>query len=860
MAITCTEGDVKISEFGSVRSKQSQTISLQEYVNKVRSDTFKAQVEEYRRLADQPGHEAEAQAVKDRMPCIVPAGVCSGGHAVKNLVKHSGLLQIDMDHTLLRTAEVCRLLCELPYVTVVHKSFSQNGVRAFVRVAAEDVMRNYEQLYAAVGEAVSRHAAHNYDSKCKILTQPSFYSWDANAYYNPDAETFKMQWGEETAPETGTISETAADAGGAVSRGIISEATDSGRTVSGGAISEVTDSKRTDSGVTNSEKSVSEKSVSGTAASGTAASGTAVSGTTAPGFLVQFLNDFEHRNPFRRGERNDLALKLGRVSRSKGFSKKELEEVISLFIRRYAATDFTAEDIRQRITAGYQFIDSLPQKTEIPGEGSNRVHFPYDPAEPPDAGSEEEDLLEKNNELRAQSPYIPDSAYSGLPQFLKDCVQYASDPRERDIILLGSLNCCSALFPGVSFFYKNALYSSHFYHALVANAAAGKGVVAFILSLLDATQEYYDRQRRDQKKAFEKAQMAWEAEVHQALREHRSPDSDKKPEEPKAKYLKTSSTTSKSRLLEQLATNGELGCHMSSTEINTLISSLAQDYGKYEDILCKAAHHEEISQSYKIDGDPIVVPRPHLALIMSGTPEQFTGFFRSHENGLYSRFLIYTRQLNPHWETCAPGEGRVDLREHFHTLGKKLFEMHKLLLESPTLVTFTPGQWERHTQQFGVWLKSALVEGKEFPTSIVFRHGLLAMRLASILTIFRKWDDYRYAKEYCCTDADFDTAMQIIATVIEHSLLLGTSLPDTGHPPVAMRKFHQFEDVLKKLPRIFSYIDFINAAKELGISVSTAKRYLRKAVEQELVVKQKDKYRKRKKGKVNRGYKEMNPK
>lgn len=853
MAITCTEGDVKISEFGSVRSKQSQTISLQEYVNKVRSNTFKAQVEEYRRFAALPGHEAEAQRVKDGMPCIVPAGVCSGGHAVKNLVKHSGLLQIDMDHTLLRTAEVCRLLCELPYVTVVHKSFSQNGVRAFVRVAAEDVMRNYEQLYAAVGEAVSRHAAHNYDSKCKILTQPSFYSWDADAYYNPDAETFRMQWGEETAPEVGTISETAADAGGAVSRGIISEATDSGRTVSGGAISEVTDSKRTDSGVTNSEKSVSEKSVSEKSVSGIAASGTAVSGATAPGFLVQFLNDFEHRNPFRRGERNDLALKLGRVSRSKGFSKKELEEVISLFIRRYAATDFTAEDIRQRITAGYQFIDSLPQKTEIPGEGSNRVHFPYDPAEPPDAGSEEEDLLEKNNELRAQSPYIPDSAYSGLPQFLKDCVQYASDPRERDIILLGSLNCCSALFPGVSFFYKNALYSSHFYHALVANAAAGKGVVAFILSLLDATQEYYDRQRRDQKKAFEKAQMAWEAEVHQALREHRSPDSDKKPEEPKAKYLKTSSTTSKSRLLEQLATNGELGCHMSSTEINTLISSLAQDYGKYEDILCKAAHHEEISQSYKIDGDPIVVPRPHLALIMSGTPEQFTGFFRSHENGLYSRFLIYTRQLNPHWETCAPGEGRVDLREHFHTLGKKLFEMHKLLLESPTLVTFTPGQWERHTQQFGVWLKSALVEGKEFPTSIVFRHGLLAMRLASILTIFRKWDDYRYAKEYCCTDADFDTAMQIIATVIEHSLLLGTSLPDTGHPPVAMRKFHQFEDVLKKLPRIFSYIDFINAAKELGISVSTAKRYLRKAVEQELVVKQKDKYRKRRKRQGKQG-------
>lgn len=368
MAITCTEGEVKISEFGSVRSKQSQTISLQEYVNKVRSNTFKAQVEEYRRLAALPGHEAEAQRVKDGMPCIVPAGVCSGGHAVKNLVKHSGLLQIDMDHTLLRTTEVCRLLCELPYVTVVHKSFSQNGVRAFVRVAAEDVMRNYEQLYAAVGEAVSRHAAHNYDSKCKILTQPSFYSWDADAYYNPDAETFKMQWGEETGKET--------DA-----------ATDSEEAVSA--------SETTAGAAANSE---------GTATSGASASSARAA---APGFLTQFLNDFEHRNPFRRGERNDLALKLGRVSRSKGFSKKELEEVISLFIRRYAATDFTAEDIRQRITAGYQFIDSLPQKTEIPGEGSNRVHFPYDPAEPPDAGSEEEDLLEKTTNFVPSLPTFP---------------------------------------------------------------------------------------------------------------------------------------------------------------------------------------------------------------------------------------------------------------------------------------------------------------------------------------------------------------------------------------------------------------------------------------------------------------------
>ena len=101
--------------------------------------------------------------------------------------------------------------------------------------------------------------------------------------------------------------------------------------------------------------------------------------------------------------------------------------------------------------------------------------------------------------------------------------------------------------------------------------------------------------------------------------------------------------------------------------------------------------------------------------------------------------------------------------------------MHKLLLGIPHPRHLHPRTvGTPHATVLGMWLKSALVEGHEYPTSIVFRHGLLAMRLASILTIFRKWDDYRYAKEYCCTDADFDTAMQIIATVIR-------AQPAAGH-------------------------------------------------------------------------------
>ena len=442
-----------------------------------------------------------------------------------------------------------------------------------------------------------------------------------------------------------------------------------------------------------------------------------------------------------------------------------------------------------------------------------------------------------------------------LPVCPTRCCRYASDKRERDMTLLGCLNSCSALFPYVRFYYKKSLHSPHFYLATVAPAGTGKGIMAFTAVLLDPTQEYYDQIRRTNKKAYEQALLGWEAEQQQARREKRLPDINLKPEELKTQYLKISATTSKSRLIEHLAAAGEVGCCMTTTEINTMVSSLGQDCGKYEDILCKAAHHEEVSSSYKVDGEPIVVRHPHLALNIAGTQEQFYVFFRSLEVGLFSRFAFYTRQQNQQWESCAPGDEQVDLRSYFQTLGQELLEMHKVLLESPTLVSFTPAQWQLHTEMFSELLRHALVEGRDSSGSLIRRAGLLGMRLAAVFTIFRKWEDYRYAKEYGCTDEDFHTAMDITRTLIEHSLLLSTSLPDTTQPPVSMHRFHRLDEILSSLSRRFTYTEFVQTVKNTGMSESTGKRLLRKAVKLQYVVKEEDGYRKKRKSSSGRGYK-----
>ena len=785
--IANSESPGSVSEFPGVRSKTSRTITIREFVDTVRSYRYRQQVLEYRRLKALPGHEAEAQAIKENMPCIVPAGVCLNGHAVKDLSVHSGLLCVDLDHTNQRTLEVFGLACSLPFTYASIISISGEGIKMLVRVRTEDVRQDYARLYAAVGNAVSAHVGHPYDEKCKILTQPCFYSYHPGAYYNAEAVAFEM-------PDVVPASE---------KRKMLLSAAEA---IPGDVRGSVP--------------------------------------TSACGFIPRLLDDFERNNPFRRGNRNDLALKLGRVAGSKGFSPDEMGKLISLFSDRYASSDFTAEDIRQRVVTGYQFVECLPKEQKEPARGQKGVRVTYTPVYGPNEDDAPEVVLEKNDELRADAPYIPDTVFARLPDFLTRCCRYTSDKRERDMALLGCLNSCSAIFPYVSFFYKKSLLSPHFYLAVVAPAGAGKGALGFTSILLDATQEFYDRLRREQKKEYDQKLLAWEQEQQQARHAKRLPNLDLKPEEPQAQYLKISATTSKSRLIQSLAAAGEIGCCMTTTEINTLVSSLGQDCGKYEDILCKAAHHEEVSSSYKIDGDPIVVRHPHLALSIAGTQEQFRNFFRSLEVGLYSRFGIYTRQQSQLWESCAPQEGEVDLHSYFYGLGSELFEMHKLLLQSPTLVTFSPQQWQQHTAHFSLLLKRTLLEGRESSSGIVYRNGLLAMRLAAILTIFRKYTDYAYAKEYCCTDDDFRTAMDIAHTLLEHSLLLSTSLPDTSLPPVSMHKFHQLEDTLASMPRVFTYMDFVRAVQENGACARTGKRWIQKAVKAQLIIKEGDNYKK----------------
>lgn len=381
--------EILFSEFPNVRSKCAHTITLQQFVDKLRSDTYQSQVLGYRQLCTEPGREAEAAAVKGNMPCIVPAGICSGGHAVVHFVQYSGIVCIDLDHTDSRTEEIMQTLQALPYVAAAFRSISGAGVKVFVRTTPH--AGGYDPLYKAVGQAIGKAAAHPYDEKCKTLTQPCYYSYDPQAYYNPQAEAFVYVPQNET-----------------------------------------------------EERLKIPDSESDTEAQTEPADEEAV---------AKLIDYFEREFPFRAGQRHYICLKLGRTAGHRNFSHESLMLLIDNFAKRHAMSDFDENDIRSRVRAGYQYFNSQKEEQKQGDRAHFRAQAHYRGQMPTCEGENDmESIADFNEELRAELPDIPDEVFESLPEFLQRCVQNPMNNRERDIMLLSAIICCSALLPYISFF------------------------------------------------------------------------------------------------------------------------------------------------------------------------------------------------------------------------------------------------------------------------------------------------------------------------------------------------------------------------------------------------------------------------
>lgn len=774
------------SFYFSVFDEHAVDMTLKEFVKLLRGERWKVQVEEYQRLKAS-GRETEAKKLKRKLAALVIAGRCDGSHAETNLKQWSGDAMLDVDKCNGRVSEFLQVLKDTPWVKAAWRSVSYDGLKLVVRVEAESV-DEYRMAYALVAWHVAQLLAFPCDMSCKNPTRPCFASYDPEAFFRPDTEVFP--W-----------------------RRFVTEHPD--------RVGEILAELKVKTPASASKPPVA-----------------------ASGMLHTFFNEFLEQNPFVDGKKNEFLLKLGRIARYKGVGEEELARLKTLAVERLAGMGCAAGDIPPRIDSGYRYAD-MNKGPETPASRAYKAQGSPMRYSEPNEGEEEAELEKlEADKLRREVPCLPDELFDRLPDFLKRGLTHVRNKRERDILLLSMITNISGCLPGVRMNYGGMVYSADLYLVALAGSGRGKGVMQLAAILPAAIQEYYDELNRKDEREYRQKLLKWNLEERLAAQEKRVPDLDQCPEMPVERILKVAPNISKSQLILALEAGGAVGLVMNASELDMISSAMHQEYGKHDDVMRAASQHEEVSSYFKTDHRLVVVSDPHLALCASGTPAQLHKFISSLENGMYSRVAFYVGQAPWEYKSANPGKARLDMRAYFKGMGEELLRMFIFLSGSPTEVVFTEEQWKEHTERFRTYLREVVAEDDDSPGAIVLRHGLMMSRIAMVLTALRKCEPQWNTSEWKCSDEDFHTAMQIVDVLLEHSLLLSTSMDDTAGRIRPVKAFFKLRPVLKKMPREFTYSELMAAANEAGLPTASVKRYLLRLVYYQIVEKEDGKYRK----------------
>lgn len=824
------------SYFNNLWSKESTIITLHDLYQQVTSPLWKPKTESYRKLKDRPDRDNEAKMTKDSMPVVIVEGTCRPhrSHAAANLEKLNGLAMYDMDHSGQRTSEIKNRLRQLPYVAYAHTSISGEGLKIIVYLDVR-TPDEYPLAYAICRQTLEQTAGHPCDGQCARITQPCSCVWDVDAYYNPSPIPYP--WREELAtdPSLATLVSPSAEAGSSY-----------------------------------------------TYAPGSSAKASSVPPVTEVcGYVEAFARTFAHYHPWQKGNRHESMLAMGRSARRKGFSKDELQNLTSFMSVEVVGNGYTLQELKKDLFAGYQYVDSA----YTPQEGHQPLTLlttdTYAPDSTGETADSEEEMSIKNEEMRASAPYIPNEVYTRLPDFLKEALKAARTNRERDILLLGVLTNLSGCMPNVTVSFDQRPYSTNLYSLAVGPSASGKGLLVLAAKLPEAVNNYLKGENKRKKEAYERELQAWEESSTRHSKKGgqaagtppptttaatvtaytptiasttassptsaSKPTTASKPEEPDYLYLCGAPNTSKSQLIRRLKINGKLGLIINASELDMLSGSMKQDYGRHEDVFRAAFHHEPVATDYKVDGEIICAEEPHLSICAGGTPDQVLSFFTTFGNGHYERFIIYTTGANWKFRSAAPIKGTEDYSSLYKRLSKQVLDMYFLFLQSPTEVTLTDSQWAEHTAYFDNLLNEVASEQADAPGSIVLRSALIVVRIAAILTALRKAECAMQMKEYSCSDDDFHTAMDIVKTTFEHSLLLSSSLLPNKMKPQPLRAYFRMRPVLKVLPETFTYKEFRDMALKKDINERSTCRYIQKLLDNKYIEKQGNMYRKLKK-------------
>lgn len=354
---------------------------------------------------------------------------------------------------------------------------------------------------------------------------------------------------------------------------------------------------------------------------------------------------------------------------------------------------------------------------------------------------------------------FPYEVFENLPPLLKIPCDMFTDQTEREVFLLGALAVCSGMLPSLWGYYDGQMCGPQLYVFLIAPYGAGKGSLKYARMLGQPI-------HAARLEASRKALAQWKVEAAEA-KEAKQPE----PEKPGQKMLFLPANNSKSGFIELLSDNQGAGGIIFETEGDTLADALKSDHGNFSDVLRKAFHHEPVTMYRRTDNESRDITEPRLAVLLSGTQDQYLKLIPDAQNGLFSRFLHYQLKHTPIFKNVFD----TGKREYWPVIGEISKQLHGCCayletLSNPIEFKFKEHQVEKFYTTFR-GLKSDITGASLTDLDgCINRLGLITFRLAMVLAALRSFGEADYSPHIFCSDQDFENAHQIAQTAFGHGL------------------------------------------------------------------------------------------
>ena len=411
---------------------------------------------------------------------------------------------------------------------------------------------------------------------------------------------------------------------------------------------------------------------------------------------------------------------------------------------------------------------------------------------------------------------------ASLPPFMADIYRADSSPATADMLLFGSIIALSSVMPKVIGIYGRKQVYANLFGFVAAPPASSKGKLADVIRIVQPIQdEIRDSNELEQFNYQEKLAAYKASGDRNAL----------PPTPPKYRTLKIAANSSSTAVYQTLNDND--GCGFTAeTEGDTLAMMMKSDFGNYSDGLRKAFHHEPISYLRRKDNEHVDITHPRWSVLLSGTYGQISTLIPNPENGLFSRFPFYCLPRTYDWLNVFDSSDET-LERLFFALGRRYLGLYHVLTQRVRDLIFvlTPEQQQRFNDHFaGIQTEYVSLYGDDLVAS-VRRQGLIAYRMMMILSITRYVDtpeQLRDVDTFTCHDDDFQTALSMIDTLLQHTAFVFTQCltpVESADAPVSTLTDLQ-RKLLSVLPEEFDRDRWRQCARSINVNPRTADRWL----------------------------------